>query len=88
MNSDLSCSKCPPTWKKVLAFCVDFLGSFLIFGFVIAYFLGGLTEEGFNLQGAPALVLFSLMIAYFIVMGRYCGGTLGKRLFGIAHAKH
>jgi uncharacterized RDD family membrane protein YckC len=88
MNNDQSCSTCPPTWKKVLAFLIDFFGCFFIFGYVIAYFSGGLTSEGFNLNGVPALVLFALIIAYFIIMKNYFGGTFGKKILGIVHNKH
>ena len=75
---------CPPTWKKVLAFCVDFLGSFIIFGSIIAYFSGDMTSQGFHLEGMPALLLFLLVITYFVVMKKYFGRTLGKKIFGIA----
>ena len=84
MNSNAPCPTCPPTWKKVLAFFVDFLGSFFVFGFGIAYFGGGLTHDGFKLEGGPALLVFLLIIAYFVIMGKYFGGTLGKKLVGIA----
>lgn len=87
MNSDSSCSNCPATWKKVLAFLIDFWGSFLVFGFMVAYFFGGLTEEGFKLDGLPAFFLFFLIIVYFIVMKKYFGGTFGKKLFGINQSK-
>jgi len=87
MNSNSQCSSCQPTWKKNLAFLIDLLGSFLIFGFIVAYFSGDLTKDGFELNGMPALALFSLIIAYFFIMKKYCGRTLGKKLFGI-HSKN
>jgi uncharacterized RDD family membrane protein YckC len=82
-STQLGC-KCPPTWKKVLAFLVDIFGSFLVFGAIIAYFSGDLTSSGFHLEGAPAMVAFALMITYFIAMKKLFGGTLGKKLFGIS----
>lgn len=89
MSSDRSCSTCPSTWKKIGAFFIDFWGCFLIFGFAVAYFSGNLTNEGFSLEGAPALFSFFLIISYFVIMGRYFGGTFGKKIFGIVHhAKH
>jgi len=86
-NPDQSCSVCPPTWKKILAFFIDFWGCFFIFGFIIAYFSGNLTNEGFHLEGMPALLEFALIISYFIIMKKYFGGTFGKKIFGIAKGK-
>lgn len=80
-------TKKEPTWKKVLAFLLDFFGSFWIFGLIIGWLTGNLTEGGFKLEGAPALLLFALMIAYFVLMNKYCGGTLGKRIFKIKKEK-
>lgn len=71
------------TWKVVLAAILDFLLVFLGGGYVIALVTGGTTDGGFQLNGLPALILFALVIAYFVVMKRL-GGTLFKRLFGIA----
>lgn len=71
------------TWKVVLAAILDFLLVFLAGGYVIAMMTGNTTEGGFQLNGVPALILFALVIAYFVVMKRL-GGTLFKRLFGIA----
>lgn len=71
--------------KKVLAFLVDFVGTFLIFGYIIAALTGNITSEGFDLNGGPAFMLFVVMIAYFVLMNKYAGGTLGKRLFGLAN---
>lgn len=73
----------PSTWKVVLAALLDFLLIFLVAGYVIAALTGGTTEGGFQLNGAPALALFAVIIAYFWGMKRL-GGTLFKRLFGIA----
>ena len=44
---------------------------------------GDTTAGGFELNGGPALLLFVLVIAYFVVMNKWLGGTLFKRLFGI-----
>jgi uncharacterized RDD family membrane protein YckC len=81
------CSNCPPTWKKIVAFLIDFFGSFFIFGYLIAYFSGDLSASGFELQGMPALLLFALIISYFIIMKKFFGGTFGKKLLGIAKPK-
>jgi len=69
-----------PTWKKVVAAILDFFTVFFAGGFVIARLTGGQTEGGFNLQGLPALVLFALIIAYFVIGSRYAGGTIWQRI--------
>lgn len=74
----------PATWKIVVAAILDFLLVFFAAGYAIAMLTGGTTAGGFELNGAPALVLFALVIAYFVVMNKWLGGTLFKRLFGIA----
>lgn len=70
------------TWKVVTAAILDFLLVFLGGGYIIAKLTGGVTENGFELNGAPALALFALVVAYFVVMKRL-GGTLFKRLLGV-----
>jgi uncharacterized RDD family membrane protein YckC len=72
-----------PTWKKVLAFIVDLLVSFLVLGYLVAAMTGGLTSDGFSLEGGPAFLVFALVVLYFVLMNKFVGGTLGKMLFGI-----
>lgn len=72
-----------PTWKIVVAAILDFLLVFLGAGYAIALITGDTTDSGFELSGAPALVLFALVALYFVVFNRYLGGTLFKRLLGI-----
>jgi hypothetical protein len=64
------------TWRKVVAAIPDFLTIFLVGGFVVAYLSGGLTGDGFDLSGGPALILFAVIIAYFIVGRKFAGGTM------------
>jgi len=68
------------TWRKVIAAIVDFIFIFFVGGFVIGYFTGSLTDNGFKLDGAPAFALFLVIVLYFIVFRRYLGGTLFQRL--------
>lgn len=68
-------------WRKILAFIFDAVLSFGGIGYLIAGFTGGRTDGGFQLNGGPALLLFALVIAYF-VLGRMMGGTIGQRIFG------
>lgn len=76
-----------PMWKRVLAFLLDLFGSFILFGLIIAKFTGETTEEGFYLTGGSAFLLFALVIAYFVIFNKFLGGTIGKRIFGIAKKK-
>jgi hypothetical protein len=68
------------TWRKVLAAILDFLTIFFVGGYVIGKFTGNLTDDGFKLEGLPALVLFALVIVYFVVGRKYLGGTIWQRI--------
>jgi hypothetical protein len=68
------------TWRIVLAAILDFLTAFFVLGFVIAWFSGGMTEGGFQLNGMPALILFVLIFVYFWAGKKYFGGTIWKRI--------
>lgn len=72
--------KQPATWRIVLAFILDFFTIFWIVGLGVAAVFGGTTENGFSLEGLPALLCFVLMIAYFVIFNRYLGGTIWKRI--------
>ena len=71
------------TWRKVLAAILDFLTVFFVGGYVIGRLTGNLTEGGFALEGAPALALLAVIIAYFAIGAKYLGGTLWQRLLGV-----
>lgn len=49
-----------------------------IVGYLIASVTGGTTAEGFNLVGAPFFLLLLVSFAYYIVMEKTSGATLGK----------
>ncbi len=78
--SDTQTSKGPATWRIVLAAILDFFTAFWVFGLLVAFLFGGMTENGFNLQGGTAVLLFALVVAYFIVFNKYLGGTIWKRI--------
>ena len=78
--SDTNSAPQPATWRIVTAAVLDFLTAFFVFGYGIASVLGGRTEGGFQLNGLPALLLFALIIAYFILFNRFLGGTIWKRI--------
>jgi hypothetical protein len=71
------------TWRKVVAAILDFFFVMFIGGYAIGYMTGNLTDEGFSLNGAPALILFAIIILYFVIFTRYLGGTLFQRLLGV-----
>jgi hypothetical protein len=68
------------TWRKVIAAILDFLTIFFVGGFVVGYLSGGLTSDGFDLKGGPALILFALIIVYFIVGRKFAGGAIWQRI--------
>jgi uncharacterized membrane protein YbjE (DUF340 family) len=70
------------TWRIIIATILDLITSFFLLGYIVGWITGDLTEGGFELSGMPALVLFLLIILYFVVGGKYLGGTLGQRLLG------
>ncbi len=72
----------PPvaTWRKVLAAVLDFLTVFFVGGYIIGMLTGNTTGGGFKLEGLPALLLFALIIAYFVVGRKFLGGTLWQRI--------
>ncbi len=72
-----------PVWKRGLAATLDFFTAFFLFGWLIGYFTGGITANGFNLTGGPALLLFAVIVAYFFIGRRFAGGTLWDRILGI-----
>lgn len=72
-----------PFWKLLIAAILDFLLVFFVGGYLIALVTGGTTETGFELNGLPAIGLFALIVLYFWGM-RKMGGTLFRRIFGVA----
>jgi len=72
-----------PTWRKVLAAIFDFVSILFVGGYAIGYLTGNLTEEGFNLQGGPALLLFAVIALYFVVFSRFLGGTPWQRVLRV-----
>jgi uncharacterized RDD family membrane protein YckC len=72
-----------PKWKKVAAFALDLLGSFFAFGYGIGALTGNTSKSGFRLEGGWALLVIALVIAYFVLMNRCFGTTLGKLILGI-----
>jgi hypothetical protein len=72
-----------PVWKRGLAATLDLFTAFFLFGWLIGHFTGNTTDNGFNLDGPPAILLFALVIAYFFIGRRFAGGTLWDRILRI-----
>ena len=68
------------TWRKVVAAILDFIFIFAIGGYVVASMTGNTTQEGFELKGGPAFIVFAIIILYFILFTRFLGGTIFQRL--------
>ena len=79
----VSTGKPVPTWRKVVAAILDFITVFFAGGYAIGYLTGSLTPDGFALEGGPALLLFVLIVAYFVVFSKYLGGTPWQRMLKI-----
>lgn len=70
-------------WRKVLAVVLDFIFVFFIAGYAVGYLTGNLTNDGFDLKGAPALIVFAAIAVYFVVFIRFLGGTIWQRVLGV-----
>ena len=68
------------TWRKVVAGILDFFTVFFVLGYTIGQLTGNMTNDGFKLEGMPALALLALMIIYFVVGSKYLGGTIWQRI--------
>ena len=73
----------PATWRKVAAAALDFFFAFFVAGFAVGYLTGNLTNGGFELKGAPALVVFAAMALYFVIFAKFLGGTIWQRVLGV-----
>ena len=70
-------------WRRVLAIVLDSVFVFAIAGYTVGYLTGHLTDNGFNLEGGPALIVFAAIALYFVVFTRFLGGTPWQRLLGV-----
>ena len=75
--------------RRAVAIIIDSILLMIVF-WVIALMTGGTTPEGFSLTGAPALLSFLIGFAYFVVMEKTSGATLGKRgvALQVAHDRY
>jgi hypothetical protein len=70
----------PSQLRIVAAAILDFLTVFFIGGYVISLLFGGRTQQGFQLNGGPAFLLFAVIVLYFWLGSRYAGGTIWQRI--------
>lgn len=68
--------------RKIFAAILDFFTVFFAGGLAIGSLTGGTTDQGFSLEGGPALLLFGLIIAYFVI-GAKIGGTIWQRILNV-----
>jgi DMSO reductase anchor subunit len=79
-QTNLPVQKPIPTWRKVLAGILDLITVFFVGGYIIGKLTGETTDDGFSLSGAPALILFALVVAYFYFGWKKFGGTIWQRI--------
>lgn len=72
--------------RRAVAILIDSVLLFIV-GYAIAYATGRTTSEGFNIQGGPAFLWLAIVLAYYIVMEKMWGATLGKRAMGLKVVK-
>jgi len=68
--------------RRAVAVIIDGI-LLMVVGYALAMVMGGTSSTGFNLAGAPALLFFLIAFAYFTVMEKTQGATLGKKLMGL-----
>jgi uncharacterized RDD family membrane protein YckC len=72
--------------RRAVAIIIDSI-LLSIVGYALAAMTGRTTSEGFNLEGAPAFLFFAIAFAYYVVMEKTSGGTLGKKAMGLKVVK-
>ena len=68
--------------RRAVAVIIDGI-LLMIVGWALGAVTGNSTATGFNLGGGPALIFFLIAFAYFVVMEKTQGATLGKKLMGL-----
>ena len=68
--------------RRAVAFILDVVLLFVL-AYAIALLTGGATRTGFELSGIPFLLTVFVWIAYFAVLEKTAGATLGKMAMGL-----
>lgn len=82
MNTEDNTPKRASFLRRASAGVLDFITIFAGGGYLIAELTGNTTQGGFQLDGAPALILFAVMIAYFVIGYKFTNGTIWQRILG------
>lgn len=72
--------------RRAVAVIIDSILLFIV-GYVIAAMTGGTTRAGFEITGAPAFIWFGIALAYYVVMEKTSGATVGKRVMNLKVVK-
>src|SRR5688572_3859917 len=72
--------------RRAVAVIIDSI-LLMIVAWAVALLTGGTTEAGFNIQGAPFFIVMVISFAYYIVMEKTSGATLGKMAMGLRVVK-
>ena len=72
--------------RRAVAVIIDSILLFIV-GYAMAAVTGGTTREGFNLTGGPAFIWFGIALAYYVVMEKTYGATLGKKVMNLKVVK-
>lgn len=67
---------------RAVAFILDLVLLFVA-AYAVALLTGGATSTGFELSGIPFLLTVAVWIAYFAVLEKTVGATLGKMVMGL-----
>ncbi len=70
----------PSIARRATVGILDSITAFAVGGYVIAKLTGNISQNGFQLNGMPAIVLFALIVAYFVVCTIFLDGTLWQRI--------
>ena len=72
--------------RRALAVIIDSI-LLMVVAYAVAVMTGGATSSGFDMQGGPAFLWFAIALAYFIVMEKTSGQTLGKKVMNLKVVK-
>ena len=72
--------------RRAVAIIIDVIVLGIV-GWIIGMMTGQTSPEGFNLVGGPAFLFFFIGLAYYVVMEKVSGGTLGKMALGLKVVK-
>lgn len=72
--------------RRAVAIIIDSILLFIV-GYALAAMTGRTTSEGFHMEGGPAFLFFGVALAYYVVLEKSWGATLGKKAMGLKVVK-